>query len=280
MDHQPQHMSRMCVCVCERVRGRQRECVECSCHRDTCCAHFPPIPPLPPLYINTRYNEEKEAASAIRSVDNFWLEGRCIRYTTTTPSPLGLAQADLPSSSLSCSASFGTTKYCNQFLRGQGCNNPECLYLHSLGEGDDSFTKVGASRSVLPPTTPSKAHSLMCLPSRTQEEMQSGRTGFLELIQPFSGPAGQPLDGTGPGGRKTVRLPHTHTHTQATLTGSPSPSPQPPGPAPTSRLTAPRISRTRRSRSLKRWCHWRRWWLRGYCIQRWCWRWWRRQQPH
>ncbi|KDO30128.1 hypothetical protein SPRG_05320 [Saprolegnia parasitica CBS 223.65] len=38
-------------------------------------------------------------------------------------------------------ASFGTTKYCNFFLRNLVCNNPECLYLHELGETDDSFTK-------------------------------------------------------------------------------------------------------------------------------------------
>ncbi|RQM25963.1 hypothetical protein B5M09_009443, partial [Aphanomyces astaci] len=38
-------------------------------------------------------------------------------------------------------ASFGTTKYCNFFLRNLSCNNPECLYLHELGETDDSFTK-------------------------------------------------------------------------------------------------------------------------------------------
>jgi len=38
-------------------------------------------------------------------------------------------------------ASFGTTKYCNFFLRNLVCNNPDCLYLHELGEQDDSFTK-------------------------------------------------------------------------------------------------------------------------------------------
>jgi hypothetical protein len=30
-------------------------------------------------------------------------------------------------------ACFGTTKYCNAFLKGLPCNNPECLYLHDLG---------------------------------------------------------------------------------------------------------------------------------------------------
>ena len=30
-------------------------------------------------------------------------------------------------------ACFGTTKYCNAFLKGVACNNPECLYLHDIG---------------------------------------------------------------------------------------------------------------------------------------------------
>ena len=38
-------------------------------------------------------------------------------------------------------ACFGTTKYCNAFLRHQTCGNPECMYLHDIGEAKDSFTK-------------------------------------------------------------------------------------------------------------------------------------------
>lgn len=30
-------------------------------------------------------------------------------------------------------ACFGTTKYCNAFLKGVACNNPDCLYLHDIG---------------------------------------------------------------------------------------------------------------------------------------------------
>ena len=33
-------------------------------------------------------------------------------------------------------ASFGTTKYCNAFLRNMSCSNPDCLYLHELGEDE------------------------------------------------------------------------------------------------------------------------------------------------
>lgn len=51
------------------------------------------------------------------TLDGFWIQGRMLR------------------------ASFGTTKYCNFFLRGQKCTNPDCLYLHALGSDSDSFTK-------------------------------------------------------------------------------------------------------------------------------------------
>jgi hypothetical protein len=38
-------------------------------------------------------------------------------------------------------ASFGTTKYCSNFMKARPCNNPECMYLHELGDDRDSFTK-------------------------------------------------------------------------------------------------------------------------------------------
>jgi len=66
-------------------------------------------------YITFQYRDD--ARSAIRAVDGFWLEGRHLR------------------------ASFGTTKYCNNFARSLPCTNPDCLYLHELGDPEDRFTK-------------------------------------------------------------------------------------------------------------------------------------------
>ena len=40
---------------------------------------------------------------------------------------------DLPAGKL-VKACYGTTKYCNAFLKGLPCNNAECLYLHDVGE--------------------------------------------------------------------------------------------------------------------------------------------------
>lgn len=38
-------------------------------------------------------------------------------------------------------ASFGTAKYCHAWLRNMPCNNPACLYLHTIGAEEDSFGK-------------------------------------------------------------------------------------------------------------------------------------------
>lgn len=71
------------------------------------------------------FRRQEDAWAAICSVDGFRLMGRTIR------------------------ASFGTTKYCNSFLRNLPCNNPDCLYLHELGDEGDRFTKVRACALVL-----------------------------------------------------------------------------------------------------------------------------------
>ena len=63
------------------------------------------------------YAREEDAARCIRGLDGSTLDGKVLR------------------------ASLGTTKYCNAFLRHQTCGNPECMYLHDIGEAKDSFTK-------------------------------------------------------------------------------------------------------------------------------------------
>ncbi|ORY47514.1 hypothetical protein LY90DRAFT_509002 [Neocallimastix californiae] len=37
--------------------------------------------------------------------------------------------------------SYGTTKYCTNYLKGQQCQNPNCMYLHEPGEEADSYSK-------------------------------------------------------------------------------------------------------------------------------------------
>ncbi|KAG5177256.1 RING/Ubox like zinc-binding domain-containing protein [Tribonema minus] len=63
-------------------------------------------------YISFVHRED--ARACIHSVDGFVLEGRTVK------------------------ANFGTTKYCNSFLRHLPCNNNECMYLHELGDEEVS----------------------------------------------------------------------------------------------------------------------------------------------
>lgn len=66
-------------------------------------------------YVTFSYKED--ALAAIQALDGIWIEGHPLR------------------------ASFGTTKYCNNFIRHVPCQNPDCVYLHELGDEDDRFTK-------------------------------------------------------------------------------------------------------------------------------------------
>ncbi|KAF2116208.1 hypothetical protein BDV96DRAFT_573558 [Lophiotrema nucula] len=42
-------------------------------------------------------------------------------------------------------AQYGTTKYCSAYLRGEQCNNRNCMFLHEPGEENDSFTRQDLS---------------------------------------------------------------------------------------------------------------------------------------
>lgn len=80
-------------------------------------------------YVTFIYKEDAKAS--IQSLEGFWIDGHLLR------------------------ASFGTTKYCNNFIRGMPCNNPDCVYLHEMGDDEDRFTKeeiqAGHSKLVLTP---------------------------------------------------------------------------------------------------------------------------------
>jgi hypothetical protein len=79
-------------------------------------------------YVTFAYKEDAKAS--IQSLEGHWLDSHLLR------------------------ASFGTTKYCNNFIRGVPCNNPECVYLHEMGDDEDRFTKeeIQAGHSKLLPT--------------------------------------------------------------------------------------------------------------------------------
>lgn len=63
------------------------------------------------------YEKAEEATRAIQYIDGSSYDGKALRAT------------------------YGTTKYCSFFLRGNSCPNSGCMYLHEEGRSDDSFTK-------------------------------------------------------------------------------------------------------------------------------------------
>lgn len=71
--------------------------------------------PTASAYITFAFKEDAKAS--IQALDGYWMEGHPLR------------------------ASFGTTKYCNNFIKNVPCSNPECVYLHEFGDDDDRFTK-------------------------------------------------------------------------------------------------------------------------------------------
>eukprot|EP00795_Rhopilema_esculentum_P012807 gene12807-3546_t len=63
------------------------------------------------------YSKEEENLKAILAVNNIQQDGRTLRV------------------------SLGTTKYCTHFLRNMQCKNPDCMYLHEMGDDNACFTK-------------------------------------------------------------------------------------------------------------------------------------------
>jgi CCR4-NOT transcription complex subunit 4 len=90
--------------------GQYGKIAKVVAHKNQAGAH-----PTASAYVTFAYKED--ARAAIQALDGFWIDGHPLR------------------------ASFGTTKYCNNFIKNVPCTNPECVYLHELGDDDDRFTK-------------------------------------------------------------------------------------------------------------------------------------------
>ena len=69
------------------------------------------------------YSNSKEASIALLSIDNTILDNNLIR------------------------ASYGTTKYCNFFLKGIECVNRECLYMHEWTKDNDMILREDISNN-------------------------------------------------------------------------------------------------------------------------------------
>eukprot|EP00800_Vazella_pourtalesii_P006084 TRINITY_DN1746_c0_g1_i1.p1 TRINITY_DN1746_c0_g1~~TRINITY_DN1746_c0_g1_i1.p1 ORF type:complete len:343 (+),score=63.60 TRINITY_DN1746_c0_g1_i1:61-1089(+) len=74
-------------------------------------------PQGPSVSAYVTYQKTEDASTAIQAVNNAKVDGRILKV------------------------SFGTTKYCSNFLKGAPCPKTDCMYLHELGEDEASFTK-------------------------------------------------------------------------------------------------------------------------------------------
>ncbi|KAL8269969.1 hypothetical protein Esti_006103 [Eimeria stiedai] len=108
----------------------------------------------PSYAVYVTYATSKEAVAAIQGVDGAVYEGKTLK------------------------ASFGTTKYCSNFLKGVRCQNPDCSYLHQLGSGKDSIDAGN--------TTHFCCNSSSSCFNRdfTKEAMISAKHQFLDLTFP------------------------------------------------------------------------------------------------
>ena len=73
------------------------------------------------------YENNQQALDCIRAVDGFTYCHRLLKFVIIVD--------------LMNRASYGTTKYCYNFIKGYKCNNPDCLFLHQKADREDCFTK-------------------------------------------------------------------------------------------------------------------------------------------
>lgn len=104
----------------------------------------PAVPPaasgFPGCSAYVTFAHKEDARACIQALDNFVL-----------PVSEGGNGAGRP-----IRASFGTTKYCNTFLRHVPCNNPECLFLHEVEDDSEGWTREDAIawQTRMPGSTP------------------------------------------------------------------------------------------------------------------------------
>jgi hypothetical protein len=104
------------------------------------------------------FTRADDAREAIRGVDGVVVDGHQIR------------------------ASFGTSRYCHSFLRGQQCPNPECLFLHQ--EVDPSAQTLNRPASG---TTGSPAIGANLQPQQQQTSQQLSVVGGNTSSSTFGG---------------------------------------------------------------------------------------------
>lgn len=89
-------------------------------------------------------------------------------------------------------ACFGTTKYCNAFLKGMPCNNPDCLYLHELADEADCLTKEEVAAGLLPARFLAMGATNTFKPRLTINLIPNAATAAAQAAAAAAAAAGQP----------------------------------------------------------------------------------------
>ncbi|ONH66060.1 General negative regulator of transcription subunit 4 [Cyberlindnera fabianii] len=63
------------------------------------------------------FAKKDDAKKCIDAIDGSWMDGKILKAT------------------------YGTTKYCSSYLRGQPCPNPGCMFLHEPGEEAETYSR-------------------------------------------------------------------------------------------------------------------------------------------
>ena len=74
-------------------------------------------------------------------------------------------------------ASYGTSKYCSAFIKNVRCNNPDCTYLHCMGDAEDTFTKQEIQAGYV-----TSGRDVLARQQQIVAEQLSAAVGDLELV--------------------------------------------------------------------------------------------------
>lgn len=129
--------------------------------------------PSPTVSAYVTFARKEDASKCVRSVDKSTLDGKVLR------------------------ASFGTTKYCSNYLKNQPCQNPDCMYLHELGDEASSYTKQDMLEG--------KHNADVALPDGVDPNSPAGIAALAAIAAANAAAAAAEEDGSG-------LPPHHHHH--------------------------------------------------------------------
>eukprot|EP00956_Cyclotella_meneghiniana_P020678 scaffold36759_cov22-Cyclotella_meneghiniana.AAC.1 len=110
-------------------------------------------------YVTFVYKEDTLAC--ILALDGFYHDGRNIR------------------------ASYGTSKYCSAFIKSVKCNNPDCTYLHHMGDTEDTFTKQEIQAGYV-----TSGRDVLARQQQIMVHIQNASENFGKKIVGCGGPSG------------------------------------------------------------------------------------------